>query len=70
MSDNSEYQFLNMQLDANKYVKAMLESDISKLLQLVHEKRNTIKQIEDMDRELKIRMDAVASDNKFFPVST
>ena len=65
MDNNAEYQFITMQLNANSYVKGVMEADITKLLQLVHEKRNVLKEIEDIDRELKFKLDAIKAENNW-----
>lgn len=64
MNDNqNEYQFARTQLNNNNLLKMLVENDISQLLIIVHQKRHLIKQIEEQNRELTNRINAMSGEN-------
>ena len=64
MNENLEYQFLNTQLQSNNYIKAVIENDIAQLTQLILQKRQSLREIEDNSRQIGHRIHALSSKNK------
>lgn len=71
--ENLEYQYLQTQLQSNRYVKSILQHNITQLLNIVSQYGQTIKEIEQHDNELNARVSAIGKDNgmvlvDFFPL--
>jgi len=62
---SAEYQFLSTQIQANNYVKSIIQSDIASLLKLVHEKRRVIDELDNINKELNIKLNAISNENQW-----
>lgn len=64
MNEDLEYNFLHYQFDANNKIRAIVQYEITTLLSLVHQKRQLIDQLDHIDRQNKLRLDAINSKDK------
>lgn len=63
MSD-IEYNFLQNQLEANNRIKSVLQFEITSLLNIIHQKRQWIDQMESNDKELNLRLSSLREKDK------
>lgn len=64
MNENLEYNFLQNQINSNNQIRSVLQHEITTLMALIHQKRQWIDKIEENDRLLSARMDAIGHKNK------
>ncbi len=64
MDENLELNFLLNQQRANNNIRAFAQQQISHLLSIVHEQRLLVDQLEQQDREINIRINALGIKNK------
>lgn len=67
--DNLEYQFIQTQLQANRFAKGVIHNQIAGLMQLVQQNRQALTQIETSDRELEARLEAMPHNNQMVLVN-
>lgn len=65
MEESIEYQYIQTQLAANRYVRNVMETDITNLLNMAHQKRQIISDINQQDIELHNRINAMSNSNKY-----
>lgn len=63
MSD-IEYNFLQNQLEANNRIKSILQFEITSLLNIIHQKRQWIDQMDNNDKELNLRLSSIREKDK------
>ncbi len=64
MDENLEYNFLMNQLNANNQIRAVLQNYIANALAVVHQQRDLINRLEEQDKQINLRLQAIGSDNK------
>ena len=64
MDENIEYNFLLNQINANNQIRSVIQQQISSLLAVVHQNRQWMEQLDENDRQLNLRMNAIGGENK------
>lgn len=64
MNENLEYNFLIYQIDANNLIKSFLEKEIADLSIMTANKRKAIKEVDELNRKLNIRLNQIGEKNK------
>lgn len=62
--DNLEYNFLQNQLDANNLVRSIIHQEISNLFNIIHQNRGLLDQLDERDKEIRERIQAIGEGNK------
>lgn len=59
MNNDLEFNFIQNQLNANNQVRAIIQQEITTLLNLVHQKRQWLSQLDEQDRQLNFRANTI-----------
>lgn len=62
--DNLEFHYIQTQLGCNRWVRGVMENEIAQLMEIVRQKRAALREIEQMDINLKARAEAINLENK------
>lgn len=63
MSNELEINFLHNQINANNQIRSVSQHQIATLLNLVHQQRQFIEQLDNNDRELNLRLNSMNDTN-------